>query len=61
MKKGEFIYWKYRTKDTWNKSFLQEIIKTDQGNLLELSDSVVPSPYPLRVLQKDIDVLNKTK
>lgn len=57
LKSGTWIYWKRKDHDTWSRSYLQEIIDTDQGQLLELTDSSWITRHPTRILRKIIDVL----
>lgn len=61
IKKGGFIYWKYKGKDAYIQSYVQDVIKTDKGFLLELTDSSWWTNYPTRILQDDIDILRKVK
>jgi len=58
MKKGEWIYWRWK-KDgkCFSKSKIQAIIKTEKnGDLLELGEEIWSS-FPNRVLVKEIDIL----
>ena len=57
MKKETFIYWKWKNNNTYTKSYVQEIISTNEGNMLELADSTWWTNHPTRVLEKDIDIL----
>ncbi len=62
--KGKWIYWRWKdaktnphTVSTFFHSYVQEIIPTDKGNLLELNDSEVHSNYPNRTLENEIEIL----
>ena len=57
MKKETFIYWKWKKNNTYTKTYVQEIISTNEGNMLELADSTWWTNHPTRVLEKDIDIL----
>jgi len=56
--KGTFIYWKWKDAKTFSKAYVQEVIQTTSGTLLELTDSSWYSQYPKRVLEKDVDILS---
>lgn len=58
MKTGIWIYWRYM-KDpayqrTWIKSYVQNIVRLEHGDLLELADREYGTEYPTRVLLSDI-------
>ena len=57
MKKEIFIYWKWKDAKTYSKSWVQDVVETHTGTMLELTESTWYSAYPTRVLAKDIDIL----
>ena len=61
IKQGTFIFWKHKDNcsKSYSESYVQSVIDTDGGILLELTDSTWWTKYPIRVLAKDIDILTK--
>lgn len=59
MKTGQLIYWRWFDAKTLSKSYIQDIIKTESGEMLELSDSVHYTAYPNRVLKSEIFILTQ--
>lgn len=56
---GKFIYWRHLDNKSFTKSYIQNIVKTQSGNLLEISDSSHWTNYPTRILECDIFVLTE--
>lgn len=55
--KRKWIFWKWKDKSfkAFSKSYVQEIIKLNNGDLLlELSDNDSFTNYPTRIISKDI-------
>lgn len=59
MKIGQFIYWRWLDSKTFTKSCVQDIIKTESGEILELSDSVHYTAYPNRILKSEVFILTQ--
>jgi len=57
VKKGTWLYWKWPDASTYSKSYIQDIIETKEGLLLEISDSQWWTNYPTRILAKDIIIV----
>lgn len=55
--KGKWIYWRWVGDKTFLKRFVQDILETDSGMLLEISDNDMWSNFPTRVLRKEIFIV----
>jgi len=56
--KNKFILWKRKDADTYNKSYVQDIVETNEGKfILELADGAWGTRYPTRVDAGSIDIL----
>lgn len=58
--KGKFIYWRWIGDKTFLKSFVQDILETESGMLLETTDSEMWSNYPTRILRHEIFIVKIT-
>lgn len=54
--KHKWLYWRNIGDKSFSKSFIQNIIETPKGMLLELSDGYYTA-CPLRLLRKEIFIL----
>jgi len=59
MKTGQIIYWRWLDSKALSKSYIQGIIKTESGDILELSDSVHYTAYPNRILKSEVFILTQ--
>jgi len=59
IKPKTWIYWKWRddSHKTYSKSWVQDIIETQCGDLLEITDTESWSKYPTRILKVDINII----
>ena len=56
MKTEQWIYWRWKDgSKSFLKSWIQDVVTTDKGLLLELSDSESWTNYPNKVLLSEID------
>ena len=61
MKKGDWIYWNYKNRSTpsFSYSYVDDVIETKKdGKMLHLTDGYYTN-YPLRVLERDINIVEK--
>lgn len=56
--KETFILWKRKENNTYSKSYVQDVIETNEGKtILELSDGTWYTSYPTRIETQTIDIL----
>ena len=56
--KGTFILWRDKGQNTYSKSYVQDMVETNEGKtILELSDGSWYTAYPTRIEAETIDIL----
>jgi len=52
--KGHFIYWRWIGDKLLNKSYIQDLVESPNGTILELNDGEHWTNHPTKVLRKEI-------
>ena len=56
--KGTMILWKHKANNTYSKSYVQDVVETNEGKtILELADGTWYTAYPTRIEAEIIDIL----